>query len=169
MMQAALRRLTSIPLLLGLSALAACATRTAAPPIVDTGAPAPTPAYDWFLHQEEDRRALAFGVANSDEVKLQLFCRPGSGALQLAATSEKPARQIHLESGGDTERYPATSEAAGIHDGEYLRAEASTKDPVIQRFRRLGWIAAWHGDQREVYAAHPGSQKGVSDFFAACG
>lgn len=158
--------------LIALSALAACATNAPAPVAnleAASSAPAPMPGYDWFLNRDGQEAILAYGVANSDEVKLHLLCQAGSGALELTAASEKPGREIHLESGGDTERYAAASESAGVHDGELLTAQAKTKDPVFQRFRRLGWIASWSDDERHIYAAHPAAKAGIEQFFAVCG
>ena len=48
-------------------------------------------------------------------------------------------------------------------------ATAATSEPVLQRFRRLGWIAQWVDGEREVYTPHPGSEAGVERFFALCG
>ncbi|MFA4939519.1 hypothetical protein [Brevundimonas sp.] len=158
--------------LIAVSALAACATNAPAPVanLEEAGpAPAPMPGYDWFLNRDGQEATLAYGVANSDEVKLHLLCQAGSGALELTAASEKPGREIHLESGGDTERYRASSEPAGVHDGELLTARAMTKDPVFQRFRRLGWIASWSDEERHIYAAHPGAKAGIEQFFTVCG
>lgn len=158
--------------LIALSALAACATNAPTPAenLAAAGAaPAPMPGYDWFLNRDGQEAILAYGVANSDEVKLHLRCQAGSGALELTAASEKPGREIYLESGGDTERYAAASEPAGVHDGELLTAQAMTKDPVFQRFRRLGWIASWSDDERHMYAAHPPAKTGIEQFFAVCG
>jgi hypothetical protein len=158
-----------LPPVLALSALAACATPGPdSGPTANAGAPAPLPNYDWHLNLEPQEAGLAYGVANSDEVKLQLRCATGSGALSLAAMLEKPSRQLHLESGGDTERYAAVSEDAGITDGHYAQADAKTKDPVFQRFRRLGWIAVWDGETRRTYAAHPQSLSDIERFFVAC-
>ncbi|VXB15963.1 hypothetical protein [Brevundimonas sp. G8] len=158
--------------LIALSALAACATNAPAPVAnleAASSAPAPMPGYDWFLNRDGQEAILAYGVANSDEVKLHLLCQAGSGALELTAASEKPGREIHLESGGDTERYRASSEPAGVHDGELLTARATTKDPVFQRFRRLGWIASWSDEERHIYAAHPAAKAGIEQFFTVCG
>lgn len=155
-----------------LSALAACATNAPAPVAnleAAYSAPAPMPGYDWFLNRDGQEAILAYGVANSDEVKLHLLCQAGSGALELTAASDKPDREIHLESGGDTERYRASSEPAGVHDGELLTARATTKDPVFQRFRRLGWIASWSDEERHIYAAHPAAKAGIEQFFTVCG
>lgn len=164
-----MRPISSIAALLVLSALSACATapRETATPMA--AAPAPIAGYDWFMNRDGADVMLAYGVANSDDVKLHLACKTGNDALDLTAPGEAGEREIHLESGGDAERYPASAESSEIHDGDLLTARASTRDPVFQRFRRLGWIAAWRGEVREVYAAHPGSTKGVEDFFAACG
>lgn len=158
--------------LIALSALAACATNAPAPVAnleAASSAPAPMPGYDWFLNRDGQEAILAYGVANSDEVKLHLLCQAGSGALELTAASDKPGREIHLESGGDTERYRASSEPAGVHDGELLTARATTKDPVFQRFRRLGWIASWSDEERHIYAAHPAAKAGIEQFFTVCG
>lgn len=160
-----------LPSVLALSALAACATPGGPPsqgPALDAGAPAPLANYDWHLNLEPQEAGLAYGVANSDEVKLQLRCAAGSGALDLAAMLDKPSRQLILESGGDTERYPAESEDAGITEAYYAQARARTKDPVFQRFRRLGWIAVWDGETRRTYAAHPQSRGDIERFFVAC-
>lgn len=171
-----MRRITSVskilPSALALSALAACATsggRSSPSPAPDAGAPTPVANYDWHLNLEPQEADLAYGVANSDEVKLQIRCSTGSGALDLAAVLEKPARRLRLESGGETQDYSAVSEEAGITDGHYVQASAGAKDPVFQRFRRLGWIAVWDSDGRRTYAAHPQSMADVDRFFVACG
>lgn len=154
------------------AALSACASggvTTLSPQAASTGVPAPTPGYDWLLDQDGQEITLAYGQPDSDDLKLQLICQGGTGKLELAAVFDKPARVLHIESGGDDERYPARSEPAGIHEGQYVTADAQAKDPVFQRFRRLGWLALWQGDNREPLAAQPGSQANVERFFAACG
>ncbi|WP_295169179.1 hypothetical protein [uncultured Brevundimonas sp.] len=165
-------RLRLISAFIAASALAACATQApmpAAGSAATASAPTPMPGYDWFLNTDGQEAMLAYGVANSDEVKLKLACQAGSSALELTAASDKPGREIYLESGGDTERYRAASEPAVVHDGELLTAQAKTKDPVFQRFRRLGWIAAWADDERHVYAAHPAAKVQIERFFTVCG
>jgi len=164
------RALSSLAIGTALIALTACTTAPDAPEVIaGAGAPTPVEGYDWFLHADAGETILAYGLADSDEVKLHLACRTGSGRLDLTAHGPHDAREIHLESGGDTERFPAASEPSVIHDGALLTASTTTDQPVFLRFRRLGWIAAWHGDTREVYVAHPGSETRVADFFAACG
>jgi hypothetical protein len=150
---------------------AACATSPAVAPVVaSSGAPAPVEDYDWFLHQDGDDARLAYGLEESDELRLGLDCQRGSGRLELSATATGAAPAlIHLESGGDTERFPAISEPSQLHDGVFLTAQAQTDEPVFLRFRRLGWLAMWQGDDRQAFAPHPGSAERVERFFAFCG
>lgn len=138
-------------------------------PGAPASAPLPVANHDWFFDRDQQELTLAYGIANSDDLKLQLVCQTGTGALELAAVFDRPSRVLLLESGGDTERYPARSEPAGIHEGQYVTANAKTKDPVFQRFRTLGWIALWEGDNRDTLVAHPTSKATVERFFAACG
>ncbi|MBX9614900.1 MAG: hypothetical protein K2X25_04850 [Caulobacteraceae bacterium] len=132
-------------------------------------APAPIPGYDWHFTPSEDSVYLAYGVENSDELKIGLHCSPGSGRIELAAPAPKGSRVIQLESGGEMERFDAAGEPSELHGGDFLTAGIAAQQPVFQRFRRLGWLAQWTGGQRETYAAHPGSEAGVERFFARCG
>lgn len=113
-------------------------------------------------------KRLAYGAAQSGDLVLAIDCEPDTGKFDLLALSgpDDPA-EIHLESGGDTERYPATVEV--FEDGRTLRATASRSDPVFKRFRDTGWMAIWFGDRREMMAAHPEGQGSIARFFADCG
>lgn len=132
--------------------------------------PAPIPDYDWHLNHGEDEVGLAYGMAESDDVRLSLHCLGRSGRLILHKDVEDGAPVlIHLESGGEAERFAAEAEESMLSGGVILTAEADADHPVFQRFRRVGWIASWVGERREPYAAHPGSETAIEDFFAACG
>ncbi|MDQ8027569.1 MAG: hypothetical protein REJ23_02500 [Brevundimonas sp.] len=154
-------------------ALAACGT-TSQPgmglSVASSGAPAPVEGYDWFFHQDGDGALLAYGLEESDDLRIGMECRKSTGRLALSTLApEGAAAEIHLESGGDTERYPALSEPSELNDGLFLTAEAKAGDPVFQRFRRLGWLALWQGEERHAYAPQPGSGDRVERFFAFCG
>lgn len=159
---------------LGLGA-AACATVEPAaaplePPPAAGSAPLPVEGYDWFYSTDDGAARLAYGLAESDDLKLGLDCRRGTGRLEMVAIAEKGAKpEILVESGGETERFPASSEPSQLHDGVFLAAEASTAEPVFQRFRRLGWLAQWRDGEREAYAPQPGSTANIERFFAFCG
>ena len=158
------------------AAAAACATVEtpamdfAPEPPAGGGAPIPVEGYDWFYHSDEDAARLAFGLAESDDLKLGFDCGRGTGRLEMVAIAEKGAKaEIHVESGGDTERFSAASEPSQLHDGVILTASASASEPVFQRFRRVGWMAQWRNGEREAYAPHPASAANIESFFAFCG
>ena len=134
------------------------------------GAPAPLAGYDWFLNTEGPAAQLVYGLEDSDDVKLSLGCERKDGRIEVSAHGPDggPA-EIHLESGGETERLRATAEPMEVSDGEWLTAMARTSDPVFQRFRQVGWLAVWQGNERHAYAPHPGSQDRVEQFFGRCG
>lgn len=126
----------------------------------------PVADHDWFFNVDDGMARLAYGLEESDDLRIGLDCARASGRLEL---SEGANLEILLESGGDTERYPARSEPSQLHDGLFLTADAATADPVFQRFRRLGWLALWRNGTREAYAPHPGTRPDIERFFAFCG
>lgn len=163
--------------ILALSALAtlvsACATTPSGEGPAGEGgsAPAPVAGYDWFLNDHDGSVQLVYGQAESDDVRLSLVCEGGREArLEVAAhaAQARPA-EIHLESGGETERFQAEAEPYGVGDGYWLTAIAPTTQPVFQRFRQTRWIAQWEGHDRHVYAAHPDSGDRIETFFSRCG
>lgn len=164
-------RLPALFVLAGLTlGVAACATVEPTPVVASSGAPLPVDGYDWHFSGDAGSARLAYGVEASDDVRLALDCQAGGGRLDLIASApEGTSPEIHLESGGDTERFPAASEPSIIHDGVFLTAEAAADEPVFLRFRRLGWIAVWRGDEREPLIAHPGTLPQIERFFAFCG
>ncbi len=158
---------------LALAALtSACASVDTPEPMVAAAAspaPAPVAGYDWHYTPDGDVARLAYGVEASDDLRLGLDCTAGSGKVDLTALGQTGDREISMESGGETERFAAEGEPSQLHDGDILTATAATSEPVLQRFRRVGWIAQWIDGKREVYAPHPGSEAGVERFFAMCG
>ena len=156
---------------LALLALGGCATAPApSDGALSSGAPVPVAGLDWRLTQDEGEAKLAFGSEASDDLELAFQCTVGAGgSLALMAPGLQGDRELHLESGGATERYRAEAEDLGVRDGVFLTASAGAKDPVLQRFRSLGWIARWQGQTRETYVAHPTTAPDIERFFVACG
>ncbi len=146
----------------------ACASVEPATLSAPASSPAPTPGYDWFLSADQGLARLAYGVEASDDLKLGLDCETGTGKVDLVALGKTGAREIHLESGGDTERFRAEGEPSQLHDGDLLTATTDLDTPVLQRFRRLGWIAQWVDGERAAYVPQPGSEINVERFFAFC-
>lgn len=151
--------------------LTACTTTPTSPPVTTaSGAPAPVEGYDWFLNEDGVASQLVYGLAESDDVRLTLACEQADGKLEVSAHGPAggPA-EIHLESGGETERLRARAEALEINEGDWLTAMARTSDPVFQRFRQVGWIALWQKGERHAYAPHPASVGRIEQFFGRCG
>ncbi len=160
----------------GLSLLAAgCASTSDMPSGVvastaAVAAPTPIEGRDWHLSQYAGESSLAYGVAESDDVSIAFGCADGSGRVFLFRdVPDSAPREFHLESGGDTARFTADSEPSMLTDGQILSAEAEAGEAVFHRFRSVGWLAVWTGDEREAYAPQPGSEANAERFFAACG
>lgn len=163
-----------VPMLIGALALsaAACAPVTAPAPtlLASRYATAPVANYDWYLHTDGDEARLAYGLRDSDDLRLGLECQRGSGRLALSALGETGARpEIALESGGEVALYAATTEASELVDGIVLSAAAPAAAPVFQRFQAVGWLAQRQADDIHAYVAHPGSTTRIARFFAFCG
>lgn len=151
----------------------ACATveAPALPPAVIAGsAPLPVAGHDWFYHRDGTEARLVYGLAESDDLRLGLDCRQGSGRLALSAIGGPEAKpEIHVEAGGETQRFAARAEPSELHDGVFLTAEAAADVPVFQRFRQVGWLALWQDGNRQAYAPHPESLPNIERFFVFCG
>ncbi|MDO9587539.1 MAG: hypothetical protein Q8R45_02565 [Brevundimonas sp.] len=155
-------------------AAAACATVESSPvttpPTNSVGAPAPVVGHDWFYHLDGDAARLVYGLAESDDMRLGLDCDRASGRLVLSAAGGPDAQSwIHIEAGGESERFPARSEPSELHDGVFLTAVAATDAPVFQRFRSVGWLALWQDGELQAYAPHPESAPDIEKFFTFCG
>lgn len=164
-----MRRIAYTAAALGVLTLGACATSPVTTDSASSGAPAPVSGLDWRLTQDGGEAKLAFGSEASDDLELALECAAGAGRVAIMAPGIEGERELHLESGGDTERYRAEAEPLGVRDGVFLTTETGAKEPVLQRFRTLGWIARWRGQTREVYTAHPATTHDIERFFATCG
>lgn len=163
-----------LPALVALSvaaaAMAACSTTApVTPPAEASGAPAPVAGLDWHLTIDEPEAKLAYGIEESDELKLGLTCERGTGRLEINALRATPVRVLHLESGGETERFSVRAEPSGLHEGIFLTGQARTSEPVFLRFRKVGWLADLQDGRREIYAPHADAVASIERFFAFCG
>ena len=158
--------------------LVACATApasgtasdTAVPFVPPAASPEPIQGYDWFLQSGEGASSLTYGLADSDDIRVNLQCEDGSQRVQVAILVPPGSPElITLESGGEVERLPAVSEPTELTDEDLLVAEARSNLPVFQRFSAIGWLAVWEGRERHAYAPHPTSQDLARRFLTKCG
>lgn len=175
----AIRRTAAVGGLFAL--LAACATNPSESPAAlepsspeaataEDGGPEPTPGLDWHFHQDGAEAKLAYGVANSDDLRLGLTCARGAGEVELSRDAEPDAAPgIRLESGGETETIATRSEPSELSGGVFLTGRIATAHPVMARFRQTGWLAQWVGERREMMAPQPRSRSVIADFLAHCG
>lgn len=134
-----------------------------------TAMPVAIAGYDWFYNADAGEARLAYGLAESDDVPLGLSCVEGSGRLELSATAPTGASEIHIESGGQTQRFPAKSEPSEIHEGVFLTADVDADAAVFQQFRRTGWLTLVQGSGRRALSPQPGSVGSIERFFGKCG
>jgi len=168
-------RATTLPLLVALLTLGACASMDVPPSGLsptDTpdSAPQPIADHDWAFYIEDDQASLAYGRTESDDVWLSLACERGSGRLDLFRPADADGQPvIYLESGGETERFTGKIEPSELFEHGEVLAESPTTPPVFQRFRRLGWLGLHDAEGRALMVAHPASTDGIERFFAYCG
>lgn len=154
--------------------LAACTTTAppepAAPTTASSGAPQPVANYDWFFHGDEHQGRLAYGLEESDDLRLGMDCDAGSRRVTLSTLGRSGGKpEILIESGGDTERLVAASEPSQVSDGAFLTADIAADAPVMRRFRQVKWLALWQDGQRATLVPHPQSGGNIERFFEICG
>lgn len=168
-------RATTLPLLVALMTVGACASVDAPPTALSPAttpdaAPRPIADHDWAFFAEDDQAALAYGRDESDDVWLSLACDRGSGRLDLFRPADADGQPtISLEAGGETERFSGRIEPSELFEYGEVFAEADTGAPVFQRFRRLGWLGLHDAEGRALMVAHHASADGIERFFAFCG
>lgn len=168
------RRLMPLAAIGAMAGLGLAACSTTAPTVevegaVASSAPLPQEGYDWHLNSDDSEISLAYGMADTDDVPLDLSCEAGSKSLNLLLNVEKghPLR-IDLESGGDTQTYRAMAEPSPMTDGVDLTATVRSDDPVFLRFRKLGWLAVHTGENRRPLVATPAALPQIARFFEIC-
>ena len=145
----------------------------AAPSTVLT-APAPVSGMSWFVAEDGDQAKLAYGKSATEEVKLVLACRKGSGKLNVTrfVTAEKAGDPpvLTLAAGSARGRWLAESKPAADASGaSALSVDVPTTEPAIDAFVRHGWVAAITSDGKvEGMAPQPGDTA-VHRFFDYCG
>ena len=146
---------------------------SAAPSTVLT-APVPVSGLSWFITEDGDQARLAYGKSATEEVKLVLACRKGSGKLNVsrfvAADQAGTPAILTLASGSARGHWLAeTKPAADSAGATELTVALTTTEPAIDAFVRHGWVDAIFADGKvEGMAPQPGDTA-VHRFFDYCG
>lgn len=146
----------------------------AAAPSTTLTEPAPVSGLSWFMNEDGDQAKLAYGRSGSDDVKLVLACKKGSGKLSvtgLVAAEKAGALPIlTLASGSARGHWLAESKPAAEQAGSAeLSVDMTTTEPAIDAFARNGWVDAILADGKvEGMAPHKGDTA-VRRFFDYCG
>jgi hypothetical protein len=156
-------------LVAGTAALCGCMEQKPPPP---PGQPAQaSPGEGFFLNREDDRVSLAYGRANSDDVRLMLECRPGGKEIEITDAGHRDARKgemLVLTSGKMQSALPATVAADAEGGGNLAVAHADPALPALDGFRRTGALSVKLG-AREYALNASGTEKAlIARFFSAC-
>lgn len=151
-----------------LLALAGCVDqRGPSPP----GRPARLAGEGFFFDQDGPEAKLAYGRANSDDVRLMLACEVGRREVVITDAGHgdaKPGQALVLSSGKARSTLPAallTNEETG---GRLAVARADPALPALDGFRRSGAIAVKLGSGEYSLSAEPGERAGIARFFNVC-
>ena len=153
---------------LTLGALTGCATDHKPVAGQDAGDDA---AFGLAFNENPDEGAkLTFGRPDSDDLKLMLECKPGSGRVEIFQFSG-PERSgpMNLASGARTTRLAARAEPEDGPSDYVIRAAAQTGESALAGFRETGRLSVSGQGYRYEIVAKPGELKAVSQFFGRCG
>lgn len=158
----------SVSIFTGLAAAVALGgCQQAGEPVALSEAAYESSGYEYGLHYLDlgERARLAYGVANSDVVRLMLECDKGSGKVDLSDTAAGGAR-LELTSGRHHTAISGVIEP-GI-TAPLVMATASADVPALKAFRRGSALRVGEGEN--AYEIRPAAEErfSVERFFATC-
>ena len=124
--------------------------------------------FEYGLHYLDfgDRARLAYGVANSDAVRLMLECDKGSGTLEVSDTAPSGQARLLFASGGQESEVAGTIEP-GV-TAPIIMASTQAGHAAFDAFRRTGTLKVGHGDEGYEIRAAADERPQVERFFATC-
>lgn len=148
--------------------LTSCADQQApAPP----GVAARLPNEGFFFNQDGGEAKLAYGRANSDDVRLMLSCQAGQRQVEITDAAHGEARkgdQLVLTSGKARSALAADVETNEESGGKLVIAHADSALPALDGFRRSGDIAVKLGAKAYALSATAGERTAIARFFSVC-
>ncbi len=162
-------------LLLAASAavLGACSTPTAPPMSLTPRAPGLAPdRMQWnFNRDPEGEVKLAYGVPDTDNVGIMLFCRPRTASVQFATDLDKgkPGPSVvRFESGKTKGRYAASLEKSDASEGWIATGVIKLPEPVLAAFEKTGLISQVEDRVYPQDARTPAERADIKRFFGFC-
>jgi hypothetical protein len=131
------------------------------------------PGMGFFLSRDADEGwKLAYGQANSDNVRLMLECQPGSRKIDLFDLGHAAARKgemLTLTSGKVQSAIAAgvePDEAGG--DRSVVIVHTTPDLPALDGFRHSGLLAVKLGSHEFALTASPAEKPEIARFFSGC-
>jgi hypothetical protein len=156
-------------LVAGAAALAGCVEQKS-PPAPDRPAQL-SPGEGFFLNRDDDRVSLAYGRANSDDVRLMLACQAGRKEVEITDAGHRDAhagQMLVLTSGKVQSALPTTVAADAESGGNLAVARAGTGLRALDGFRRSGALSVKLGAREYALSASESEKALIARFFSAC-
>ena len=148
--------------------LAGCVEQGGPPP---QGKAARLPNEGFFFDQDGGEAKLAYGRANSDDVRLMLSCEAGKRQVEITDAAHGEARtgdMLVLTSGTARSALPASVETNEESGGKLAVAHADVDLPALDGFRRSGAIAVKLGAREYALSTTAAERPQIARFFSAC-
>jgi hypothetical protein len=148
--------------------LAGCVAQSGA---AAPGGPARLPDEGFFFDQDGDEAKLAYGRANSDDVRLMLRCEAGKRRIEITDAVDDAAKtgdRLVLASGKARSALPASVEPNAETGGKLAIAHADPALPALDGFRRSGAITVRLGPREYALSATARERPAIARFFSVC-
>lgn len=148
--------------------LAGCMAQQAPVP---PGQTARLPSEGFFFDQDGGEAKLAYGRANSDDVRLMLRCQAGKRQVEITDAGHGEAKTgdlLVLASGKARSPLPASLEPNEETGGKLAIAHADPALPALDGFRRSGALTVKLGSREFVLSATAGERAVIARFFSVC-
>lgn len=132
--------------------------------LVSTAAWAQEARLGWALAMKDDRLVLWHGKPETDDIQIEISCRPGTPGLTVwAPVGDEPA--LRLGSGGLVHTYVSDIQEDLENDGGDRVAHATANDAVLMAFAKSGSLRL---NDRPDYGASKAERKTIKAFFKSC-
>jgi hypothetical protein len=136
------------------------------PELGDSAALPSEAGYGLHLVNTGEHIKLAYGLPQSDAVRLMLQCEPGSGAIEVSDNAPNEQPELTLRAGGQQ-----TTLRGEIQPGilsPIVVARAAPDNVALNAFRADGRMEVTAGGTAYAITVHADESASVENFFSAC-